>query len=44
MKFRQPLKITSRISSITNAFVQAIVPRIEPSDEDTILALKHLCE
>lgn len=42
MKFRQPLKITGRSSSITNAFVQAIIPRIEPSEEDTILALKHL--
>lgn len=42
MKFRQPLKITGRISSITNAFVQAIIPRIEPSQEDIILALKHL--
>ena len=42
MKFRQPLTITSRTSSITNAFVQAIVPRVEPSDEDRLLALKHL--
>jgi hypothetical protein len=33
LKFRKPLKITSRISSVTNGFVQAIIPSIEPSSE-----------
>jgi hypothetical protein len=40
MKFRQPLKITSRTSSIANSFVQAIVPTIEPTKEELIEALK----
>jgi hypothetical protein len=31
MRFRQSLKITSRTSSITNSFVQAIIPSVEPS-------------
>jgi hypothetical protein len=39
MKFRQPLKITSRTSSITNSFVQAIIPFIEPTREETDEAL-----
>jgi hypothetical protein len=39
MKFRQPLKITSRTSSVTNAFVQSIIPSIEPSDADLAEAL-----
>lgn len=31
MKFRKPLKITSRSSSITNSFVQAIIPDVAPA-------------
>lgn len=31
MKFRKPLKITSRTSTITNAFVQAIIPNAVPT-------------
>lgn len=31
MKFRKSLKITTRTSSITNSFVQAIIPDITPS-------------
>lgn len=33
MKFRNPLKITSRTSSITNSFVQAIIPSYPPTSE-----------
>ncbi len=39
MKIRRPLTITSRTSSITNSFVQAIVPRFEPSLEELTQAL-----
>lgn len=42
MKFRKPLKITSRTSSITNSFVQAIIPSIEPSEVEVLEALKIL--
>jgi hypothetical protein len=31
MAFRKPLKITSRASSVTNSFVQAIIPHVPPS-------------
>lgn len=34
MKFRKPLKITSRTSTITNAFVQAIIPNAVPSEAE----------
>ena len=38
MKHRRPLKITSRISSVTNGFVQAILPDAAPSlDEQNSL-------
>ncbi len=40
MKFREPSKITSRASSITNSFVQAIVPTIKPTSAELIEALK----
>jgi len=42
MKFRKPLKITSRTSSITNAFVQSIVPSIEPTKDEVDRALAIL--
>lgn len=34
MKFRKTLKITSRTSSVTNGFVQAIIPCLEPTDAE----------
>ena len=42
MKFRQPLKITSRTSSVTNAFVQSIIPSIKPSNAEISEALHIL--
>src|ERR1700686_3805297 len=42
MKLPRPLKITSRSSSITNSFVQAIVPTIDPSSEEIVEALRIL--
>ena len=42
MKFRKPLKITSRTSSVTNSFVQAIIPSTEPSEAEVLDALKIL--
>ena len=42
MKFRKPLTITSRTSSITNAFVQSIIPCVEPTDEEVDHALAIL--
>ncbi|WPB80534.1 HNH endonuclease [Archangium violaceum] len=39
---RKLLKITSRVSSVTNSFVQAIIPHIEPSDEERAEALNVL--
>ncbi len=42
MKFRKPLKITSRTSSITNSFVQAIVPSFPPTAEERRQALEVL--
>lgn len=42
MKFRKLLKITSRSSSITNCFVQAIIPNIDPSEEEYDEALSIL--
>jgi hypothetical protein len=38
---RKPLKISSRSSSITNAFVQAIIPFDPPSEEDRAEVLAH---
>lgn len=37
-----PVKITGRTSSITNAFVNGIIPVIEPTDEEIDDVLKHL--
>jgi hypothetical protein len=34
MKHRMPLKITSRTSSITNSFVQAIIPSMPATEEE----------
>ena len=34
MKYPQMLKITDRTSTITNCFVQAIIPRIEPTEQE----------
>ncbi len=39
MAFRKPLKITSRASSVTNSFVQAIVPHIVPTPAEIDEAL-----
>lgn len=33
-KMPTPVKITGRTSSITNAFVNGIIPVIEPTDEE----------
>ncbi len=47
MKFRSPLKITSRSSSITNSFVQAIIPAVRPSKlelEEALAALEMTAE
>ncbi|MBT4126392.1 MAG: HNH endonuclease [Chloroflexi bacterium] len=42
--FKMPSKvhITGRTSTITNSFVQAIIPQIEPSDEEITLVLEVL--
>jgi hypothetical protein len=42
MKLRTPLKITSRTSSITNSFVQAIIPMATGSEEESAEALAKL--
>jgi hypothetical protein len=42
MKFKKPLKITSRTSSITNSFVQAIIPSMHPTPEEKRNALAVL--
>ena len=42
MRFRKALKITSRTSSVTNGFVQAIIPCVEPSDDERREALAVL--
>lgn len=42
MKFKKPLKITSRTSSVTNGFVQAIIPSVEPSEDEVVEALSIL--
>jgi len=39
---RKLLKITSRVSSITNSFVQAIIPHVEPTDAERAEALAVL--
>lgn len=42
MKFRKPLKITDRTSSITNSFVQAVIPWVPPSLSERAEALRML--
>lgn len=42
MKFRKPLKITQRASSVTNSFVQAVIPWVPPSPTQQSEALKVL--
>ncbi|HWF65407.1 MAG TPA: HNH endonuclease [Rhizomicrobium sp.] len=42
MAFRKPLKITSRTSSITNSFVQAIIPHVPPTADEIKQALAVL--
>jgi hypothetical protein len=42
MKVRKTLKITSRTSSVTNGFVQAIIPCFLPTDEESATALAVL--
>lgn len=42
MKFRKPLKVTSRTSSVANGFVQAIIPSVEPTSEEVDEALAQL--
>jgi hypothetical protein len=42
MKQRPALKITSRTSSITNSFVQAIIPTVPFSQDEQRTALQHL--
>jgi len=42
VKFRKTLKITSRTSSVTNGFVQAIIPCREPDVSDLVEALAVL--
>lgn len=39
MKFRPPLKITGRTSSVTNSFVQAIIPNVKPTETELEEAL-----
>jgi hypothetical protein len=42
MKFPKPLKITSRTSTITNAFVQAIIPFSQPEADQLLESLRFL--
>ncbi|WP_157102471.1 HNH endonuclease [Sphingobium sp. TCM1] len=42
MRHKRPLKITSRTSSVTNGFVQAILPDIPPTEQDRAAALAAL--
>lgn len=42
MKYRRPLKITQRTTSITNSFVQAVIPWVQPSAEERREALSAL--
>jgi len=42
MRFKKPLKVTSRLSSVTNGFVQAIIPQREPTEEEVEQALSLL--
>ena len=42
MKYRKPLKITQRTSSVTNSFVQAVIPWVQPTIEQRAEALAVL--
>lgn len=42
MKSRRPLKITGRISTVTNCFVQAIVPAVLPDPDEQQMVLEIL--
>ncbi|WP_425475770.1 HNH endonuclease [Mesorhizobium hunchu] len=42
MKFRKPLKITQRTSSITNSFVQSIIPWVPPTEAERAESLEIL--
>ncbi len=42
MKLRKLLKITSRTSSVTNSFVQAIIPTVVPTRDEQLEALGQL--
>ncbi|MBK1623497.1 HNH endonuclease [Afifella marina] len=42
MKFRRPLTITSRTSTVTNSFVQAVIPSVVPTPEEMDEALAVL--
>ncbi|HEY8563904.1 MAG TPA: HNH endonuclease [Beijerinckiaceae bacterium] len=42
VRFRPPLTIISRTSSLKNSFVQAILPAIEPTPEEVVEALAIL--
>jgi endonuclease I len=42
VKFRKPKKITHRISSVTNGFVQAILPVMIPTTEEENAVLQQL--
>ncbi|MBD8877757.1 HNH endonuclease [Roseibium polysiphoniae] len=42
MKYRKPHKITQRTSSMTNSFVQAVIPWVEPSRQERAEALAKL--
>jgi hypothetical protein len=42
MKFRRPLKITGRTSSVTNSFGQAITPTADPTVQEMVEALNVL--
>ncbi len=41
-KLPSPMNVTGRSSSITNAFINAIVPVVEPSEEEELEALRIL--
>jgi hypothetical protein len=42
MKYKKPLKITHRTSTVANSFVQAVIPWIEPTAEERTEALRVL--
>jgi hypothetical protein len=40
--FRMPMSIVARSSTITNSFVNSIIPVIEPTEDDVLEALHIL--